>query len=293
MLARGNERRQEFSIKLAMGSSRWRLLRQLLIEIMLLTAGGGVAGIFASFALTRFLLDLFNTGNDYVALHVAPDRSAWLFTFAACVVAVLISGLYPAWRASGTGVAASLRPVSASPGPGLVRPILIAVQVTLAVVLLFGATLFTHSLRNLKTIPLGYDIDRLLTVDVGLRGPLKRNAVRSTAPLDEVIARVRHLPAVKAAALAAPGLLSGTMMACQITARDSSGTLRNIDNVHFLSAGPGYLATMQVPLLRGREFTAADQSRASITVVNQRLASMLWPGENPVGKSLTYETTTK
>jgi predicted permease len=293
MLARGSERRQEFAIKLALGISRWRLWRQLVLESLLLAAAGGAAGLAASFALIRFLLDLFNTGNNYAPLAVAPDRSAWLFTFTACAAAVLISGLYPAWRASRTEAAANLKPVSAGPGRSLLRRALIVAQVALAVVLLFGASLFTRSLRNLKTIPLGYDISRVLAVDIGHQGPVRPGAAKPRGSLDEALARVRRLPLVESAAFAAPGLLSGVMMVDSVTAKDSSGAQRQIDNVHFLSAGPGYLATMRVPLLRGREFTAADRPGSPPrAIINERLASMIWPGENPIGKTFTREKET-
>ncbi len=290
LLARGSERRQEFAVKLALGIARGRLMRQLLVETLLLTAGGAAAGITASLFLTRFLLDLFNTGNNYAALEVTPDKTAWLFTFAACLLATLISGLYPAWHASRTAAAPNLRPAAGGAGRGWLRRGLIVAQVALAVVLLFGASLFTHSLRKLRTLPLGYDIDRVLAVGIGPKVPVKQGASGSPADLAELLARVRQLPAVESAGFAAPGLLSGAMMAGSVTARDLSGSDREIHNVHFLSASPGYLSTMRVPILTGRDFTPEDRSPApGRAIVNQRLASMLWPRTNPVGKHIIFE----
>ncbi len=290
LLARGSERRQEFAVKLALGIARGRLMCQLLTETLLLAAAGGAAGMAVSFFLTRFLLNLFNAGNAYAALEVAPDKSAWLFTFAACLLAVVISGLYPAWRSSRTAAAPNLRPASAGAGRSWLRRTLIVAQVALAVVLLFGASLFTHSLRKLKTLPLGYEIDRVLAVDIGRKGPVRQSAPGPPADASELLERVRRLPAVESAALASPGLLSGIMMAGTVTARGSSGSDREVDSVHFLSASPGYLSTMRVPILAGRDFSVADRPASPpVALINQRLASMLWPRENPVGRHIVFE----
>ncbi len=290
MLARGSERRQEFAIKLAVGIAPGRLLRQLLAETVLLAAAGGVAGIASSFLLIRFLLDLFNTGNFYIPLEVTPDSSAWFFTCMACLLATLLSGLYPAWQASRTAAASSLRPGPAGAGRGWVRKALIVSQVALAVVLLFGASLFTHSLRKLKTLPLGYEIDRVLAVDFGPRGPVKQ-APRVPAPaIEDALARVRALPSVEAAGYASPGLLSGVMMAGDASARDSSGAERKIDGVHFLAASPGYLRAMRVRILRGRDFSLAERPNSPArALINERLASMLWPGADPVGRQIRLD----
>jgi len=150
LLARTSSRRLEFAIKLSLGISRWRLLRQLLVETFLLVFSGGALGVFVSVALTRILLDVFNGGNPVASLQVTPDATLLGFTFGACIITALLAGLYPAWQASRTDAGAGLKGASLTGRPfGAVRRGLILVQVTLAVVLLFAASLFTHSLGNL------------------------------------------------------------------------------------------------------------------------------------------------
>lgn len=284
LLARTNERQQEFAIKLALGISRWRLMRQALLETVLLAMAGGAAALLLAGGLTRFLLTVFNSGNRYQALNVAPDASVFFYTLCGCLLTALVAGLYPAWRAS-----------CATAGPGLkgaalrghqrsfVRRSLILVQVALAVVLLFGAGLFGHSLRNLKTIDLGFDMDRVLTVNIGDSGPRKDLKPQIAPPaLAAVLDLIRLLPGVQSAAFTEPGPLSGGMMGMTTHVTDARGTRAIDTNVMF--AGTDFFHTLRVPILRGRDFTAADRKGAPpVLIVNQRLASLLAPGRNPIG----------
>ena len=287
LLARANERRQEFAIKLALGVSRWRLLRQLLIETMALALGGGAVALLLSAGLTRFLLNLYNSGDRFRTLRVAPDAAVFGFTLAACILTALIAGIYPAWQAARADAGAGLK--GGSPQGlrrGFTRRALILVQVALAVVLVFGASLFTHSLRNLKVIRLGFDMDRILTVSIGSRGP-ERNAQPVVPPsaLGEVLARVRQLPGVESAAFSNTGVLSGGMTGGSIGLLGGSESGRNVHGAWFMFAGPGYFPTLHMPVLRGRDFTAADRAGAHpVAIVNQSMASKAWPGEDAVGK---------
>jgi predicted permease len=165
---------------------------------------------------------------------------------------------------------------------------LIVIQVTLAVVLLFGASLFAHSLAKLKTVDLGYDIDRVMTVDITGRGQQRKAATGPTSPVfGEILASLLKLPGVDSAALANPGMLSGSSMTSDVTITDSSGAVHHLNDVHYIFTSPGYLSTMRIPLLRGRDFTPGDRAGSiSVALVNQHLASELWPGEDPIGKHL-------
>jgi predicted permease len=284
VLARTSERYREFAIKLSLGISRGRLLRQLLVETLLLAVCGGAAALLLSLGLTRYLLALFNAGSRYQTLQVAPDRSVFLYTFGVSVLTAFIAGVYPAWQASRADAGAGLKGASFH---GLrrsfVRRGLILVQVTLAVVLLFGASLFAHSLGKLKVVNLGYEIDRVLTVDIGPKGPAKSfRPVKASPALAAVLNRVRQLPGVESAAFSTPGVLSGGMMSSSVTVKESG---RQMHDVSFLFAGAGYFSTMRIPLLAGRAFTAADRPDSPpVAIVNQQLASALWPGQNPIGQ---------
>jgi predicted permease len=289
LLARATERRQEFAIKLSLGISRWRLMRQLLLENLVLSLAGGVLAILLSLVLTRALLDLFNAGSRFDTIQVTLDSTVLLFGLGLCTLTALITGLYPAFRASRTDTSAGLKGASlCGPSRGFVRRVLIVVQVTLAVVLLFGASLHARSLAKLKTIDLGYDISQVLTVDIAPRGPQKTTETSAIPPaFGDILDRVRGLQGVDSAAFSEPGVLSGASMTSDVEVTDPSGQVRHVNNVHYLFATPGYLSTMKIPLLQGRDFQTADrQGSAGVCIVNQYLASELWHGENPIGKHL-------
>jgi predicted permease len=285
LLARSGERRQEFAIKLSLGISRARLVRQLLIETFAIALAGGALGWALSTALTGYLLDLFSSGQLYRRLHVSSDRSVLLYTFAGCLLTALAAGVYPAWQAARTDLAPGLAS-AVTARRALLRRGLILVQVTLAVVLLFGATLFGHSLRRLKTMDLGYDIDHVLSFGVSSAIP-GRHMEPPTAPPDlgAALARVRALPGVESAALSNPVPLSGWMITGDLKLPDAKGGERTVEDVYQMTVGLGLFAVMRMPLLKGRDFGSGDRAGAPlVAVVNQRLASLAWPGDDPIGK---------
>jgi predicted permease len=283
LLARANERHREFAIKLSLGISRWRLLRQLVVETFLLAISGGSIAYCLSSELIRVLLIWFNAGQRDDRLAVVPDTPVLLFTFSVAAFATLAAGLYPAWHASRTDAGPGLKGAALhGVRSSLMRRSLILVQVTLAVVLLFGASLLAHSFRNLKTFNLGYDIDHVLTVQTEQRSSYDAPPARS--PLPGVLTRVRQLPAVESASLSAPSVLSGGVSVGKVKGRDN-----NQGYAAFLKVSPGYFATMRTPLLRGRDFTATDRIGASpAAIVNQRFASRFFPGQNPVGEHFDF-----
>lgn len=285
LLARASERRQEFAIKLAIGISRARLMRQLLVETALLAGAGGVLALALSGALTRVILSMFNAGSTWSVLHVSANSSVLLFTFGACLATILLAGVYPAWHATLTDAGPGLKTASGG-RRGVMRRSLILVQVGLAVVLVFGANLFARSLRNLKTVDLGYRIDRVLSVPVGMNGSLKgaRGTVAAAA-LREVLERAGRLPGVESAAFVSPGMLSGGMMSDEMVVAGAAGRPGKTVELNWINAGPRFFATMRMTLLRGRDFTTADGPGAPpVAVVSQRAAALAWPGEDPVGK---------
>jgi predicted permease len=153
----------------------------------------------------------------------------------------------------------------------------------LAVVLLFGTILFTHSLRNLRTIDLGYRAENILNIDIG-RG----NGARSgPIPFADLLDRVRGLPGVESATVGSPPARSGAWNMTSFNVGRSGGESDHIAGVYSMSVGPDYFTTMQTPLLLGREFQREDRSEQAAVVVNERLAELAWPGENPIGKRIS------
>ncbi|HUI53831.1 MAG TPA: ABC transporter permease [Bryobacteraceae bacterium] len=289
LLARAHERVQEFAIKLALGVSRWRLVRQLLLEAFLLTLGGGLAAVFLAYRLNDLLLGLFNAGNRYQAMRVAPDARVLLYTLAGCFATALIAGLYPAWQASRTDAGPGLKGSSGDVRRSFVRRGLILVQVTLAVVLLFGASLFTHSLRKLKSVNLGYDIDRVLTVELNQSGPRfgsPKPRVSALPVLANVLARVRQIPNVESAALTDASPLSGMYINTDVSLVEGRGERREVEVARSM-AGQGYFSTLRMPLLQGRDFSTADRAGSrTVVIINQRFAAQLGIEHDAIGKHL-------
>ena len=292
LLARGNERAQEFSVKLSLGISRMRLMRQLLVESLLLTLAGGVAAILTARELITVLLRFFNSGENASSnLVVSIDSSVLASTLGVCAFITIVVGLYPAWAAIQTDITPSLKGGSPSGvQKRIVRRAMIVVQISLAVVLLFSASIFSHSLRKLKTVNLGFDIEHMAVIDIAYRGQEPfAHALHYASAVRAVLDRTRELPGVESADLANPSMLSGSSMTSDVEAHGNSvaGSTRKIENTYFVFASPRHFSTLRMPLLRGRDFTDRDRKgSAAVAIINERLASLLWPGQDPLGKQI-------
>lgn len=287
LLARGIERTQEFAVKLSLGISSGRLLRQLLMESLMLTLAGGAVAMVAARELIAILLALFNAGERWQVLSVSMDPAVLAFTFAVCAFTTIVIGFYPAWSATQTSTTTALK---GSNGNGLqkrfIRRAMIVVQISLAVILLFGASVFSHSLQKLKTVDLGFDIDHVAVIGLDYRG---REPVTGSQALHEVLNRARQITGVESADLANPSMLSGSSMTSEVAANEGpqGGAATKVDNTYFVFASAQHFSTMRMPLFRGRDFSQRDRKGApAVAIINQRLASLLWPGQDPIGKQI-------
>jgi len=287
LLARMSDRTREFAIKLSVGIGRWRLVRQLFVETLLIVFVGGAAALAVASGLTRFVLAVYNEGAR-ARLALLPDRTVLLYAAGACLLTALIAGLYPAWRASRTGF--GLAPATKSER-GLnrhwTRRSLIVAQVALAVVLLFGSVLFARSLRNLRTIDLGYSADRILSVQVSRVDPQAGSKDNEPLVLAELLTRTRQLPGVESAAYSSSGVLLGRVGVGRVQVTLPDGETATVDNVYTNNVGPEYFATLRTPLLRGREFNISDLTDGpAVAIVNETLAKKAWPGQDPLGMQI-------
>ncbi|MGA7414863.1 MAG: ABC transporter permease [Bryobacteraceae bacterium] len=286
LLARANERSQEFSVKLSLGISRLRLMRQLIIESLLLNLVGGILAIAAARALLAVLLALFNAGENWQVMSVSMDPIVLAFTFAVCAFITLVVGAYPSWTAIRTDITPALKGAGATrTQKKFIRRAMIVVQITMAVVLIFAASAFAHSLRKLKTVDLGFDIEHVAVINIDFRG---KEPVTGSAVLHDVLSRIRQVPGVESSDLTNPSMLSGASMTSEVESRNSSQTeAHKAENTHFVFASPGHFATLRMPLLRGRDFSDSDRKGTQpVAIVNERLAQILWPGQNPVGQQI-------
>ena len=295
LLARATARGREFAVRAALGASRRRLLRQMLVESLLLSALGGAAGLMLAWWGVDLLRAAEPPGLPLVARAGLNGRVA-LFTFGLTLLTALVFGLAPAWRAAGVAVNEALKagaPQAGSATGGRLRGALVVTEIALAFVLLVGAGLMTRSLLRLLNSNPGFDPENVLTMSVTL--PRERYA--GTAEVNrfqrELLARVSSLPGVRAACVSnsLPGLGAWqTDIAVEGMPANKAGEELNVD---WSIVSEDYFEVMRVPVLRGRAFTEREALEGSpVVLVDENLARRFWPGGDAVGKRIKYDSPT-
>lgn len=293
LIARAFARQKEIAVRLSIGASRGQLIRQLLVESLVLSIAGGVAGIGLAMAMTRGLLALVPSEGSPLLIQSEPDARILLFTLGLTVLTGLVFGLVPALRASRPDPWSTLKDSVGSIGGGsgslFLRKGLVTAQVALSFLLLFGAGLFVRSLQNLRLTDTGFDeLDNLVTFQMSpaLNG---YDTPRAVQLYHDVLERLRALPGTTSAALAAVPLLAGnewdSSMAVEgHTAKDGE------DMQAFMNAlSPGYFETMGIPLIAGRDFDRRDiKDKSNVAIVNQKFAKHFFGDKNPIGKRLGW-----
>ncbi|MGH9311805.1 MAG: ABC transporter permease [Vicinamibacterales bacterium] len=294
LLARATSRHKEIAIRLALGAGRGRIVRQHLAESLVLALVGGMLGLLvASWTGAMLIGALPGASDGSVVLSSDPDGRVMLFALALSAVTALVFGLAPAIQATRPGVAGTLKDESVGvvggTGHARVRKGLVVAQVALSVMLLAGAALFARSLYNLRSLDPGFKVDQLLTfgVDPALSG---YDQTRVKALYKRAHERLSALPGVRSASLAVIAPLSGN--GWQATMRAEGYTPKQDENMNpsINSVGPGFFATLGIPLIAGRDFTERDVDGApQVAVVNGAMARYFWGNErNAVGKRLGY-----
>jgi putative ABC transport system permease protein len=289
MLARATAREREVAVRLAIGASRWRVVRQLSSESLLIAGLGAVCGAVLAQWLSRFLVNFLTSDNAPIFVHLALDWRIFAFTAALAVATCLVFGLMPAIRVTGTAPGAAMKAGSRGSSDtrerfGL-RRALVVLQVALSLVLVVGALLFVRSLRNLMTIDAGFRQDGLLVVNLDLMKagiPLERR----TRLYEEITNRLSALPAVTSGAQVFIVPVSGSGWNNDIVI---NGT-RQPDTVNFNSVSANYFKTMGTPMLNGRPFNAQDTPTSEkVVIVTEGFARKYFPMQNPVGQGFQIE----
>jgi len=289
LLARATARHHEFSVRRALGASRWRLARQLIAESAVLSAAGAVAGVAIARWGSQFLVQQISTRTDRVFLDLSLDARVLVFTVGVTIATTLLFGVFPALR-----VAAS-EPMDAIKEHGRSRATrrgglsgsLVVAQVALSLVLVVAATLFVRTFTSLVNLDLGFDRDRVLVVNVNAeRAPIDRVAGR--LPLFErVLERVRALPGVVEAGLSTIAPVSGRWTNTEV---DVSKTprLEGRQALTFRNAiTPRWFATLGMHLVAGRTFTDADRKGApEVVIVNEAFVRRFLSGQDPIGRTV-------
>lgn len=293
LLARASGREREMAVRQALGASRWRLMRQLLAESLLLAVVGAALGAFLAQSLSRFLVSFLNTGGNNVFLDLGLDWRALGFAAGTAALTCVLFGLTPAVRATriepGAAMKASGRGLTAGRERFSLRRALVVVQVALSLVLVAGALLFSRSLNKLETVDTGFRPDGILITQAGFArlniAPERRLSFRR-----QMLDGIRAIPGVEAAAEAAIVPLSGNAWSNAVW-MDGADTQRKLDT-SFNRIGSNYFKLLNTPLLAGRDFNDHDAANApKVAIVNETFARKLLDGVNPVGQRFRIEAT--
>ncbi len=292
LIAKGFMRQKEIAVRLSLGSSRLRLVRQLLVESLVLSSTGGLVGLAVAFALTRGLLALVPAQGSPILLTARPDLRILTFTLALAFATGIVFGLVPALRASRTDPWTTLKDtmgsIAGTRGSLFLRKGLVTAQVALSFLLLFGAGLFVRSLQNLKTTRTGVMLDNLVTFQLSpaLSG---YDEIRAHLLEQQLLDRLRSSPGVTSAALAAVPILAGDEWDNRTMVEGHRAADGEDMQAFVNSLSPGYFETMRIPILEGRDFKPGDAGEEStVAIVNQRFAEHFFPGESALGRHLGF-----
>lgn len=288
-LSRAAGRQKEIAVRLALGASRWQLVRQLLTESVLLALLGGAVGTIFAYWGKDALLSLRPWGGDELALDLKLDLRVLGFTIAVSLITGILFGLAPALRTTRVDLTSALKESAQSVTGGRrsrLTKTLIVVQVAVSLVLLIGAGLFVGTLRNLHRVEAGFNREKLLLFRVdprlsGYSGP------QIPSVYQRITERIEAVPGVRSAAMSRHPLLSGSRRTSNILVQGAAEVTTEV--VYFNPVSAGFLETMEIPILFGRSLTTGDDQRApKVAVINQTMAREFFGEDNPIGRRFSF-----
>ncbi len=297
LVSRGEARRREFAVRHALGANRRRLVRQLMVEALLLAAIGGAFGVILAHGLLAALLELYPARLP-VSQRVAIDDVALLFTFALVIVSGLLVGVVPAL--SGTGLRlqdalnAASRTVTSSRAAVAMRSALVIGQLAVSVVLLAGAVLLVRSYQQLQRVDLGIDPHRVLTFSLSIPPARQDDAAAARRTLLAIEDRLMTVPGVETAGAVSnlPLASGGPPDDFVIEGRAAPPPGAPAWNARYLMATPRLFRALGITLKRGRLISESDvPGQPAVAVVNETAARLYWPGEDPIGRTIRYYPT--
>ena len=290
LVARAAARSKELAIRTALGGGRLRLMRERLTESLILSAAGGGTGLLLAWVALQWLVSARLDMNRVESIHM--DGVVALFTLFAIGLCALVSGMLSVLSINGREILAPLKESSRAHSGGRaragLRKTLLVLEVGLTVVLLVGAGLLVKSYQRLRSADLGVPVENVLTMHISLPGARYRKPEQWTAFFEQLIARVRALPGVKAAGLVstAPGEGWGGNRMISVVEHPPLPKGEGFD-ILARGADPDYFAAIQIPLLSGRTFSHDERlERAHVVILSRSAAQAMFPGEDPIGKHL-------
>ncbi len=286
LLARATARERELAVRRAIGAGRARIVRQLLVESLLLSGVGAAAGLALAFLADRVLLHIYLPADAAAEFVISPipDARVLAFVVGAMLLTSLFFGLLPAIRGSRTEMTMSLKDRSGALSTDgiILRRVLVGAQVALSLLLLVGAGLFVRTLRNLETLGPGFPTDRLLTfrIDPSLNGYTDEQTKSFYQRLE---VNLQTMPGVTSVGFSAMPLLKGYAWQNAIVGKAFEGA--PIEQQPVLSeVSPDYFTAVGIPLVAGRTFTTQDEASARYAVINETFAREFFPGRDPIGQ---------
>jgi predicted permease len=291
-LVRAAVRQRELAIRLALGASRWRIIRQLLVESFILALLGGVSGLLMAFWAVDLLAAL-RPANLPRLQEISVDSRVLLFTALLTIITTLLFGLVPAWQASKFDLQRTLKEHKmATVGRSrhhYWRNALLVSEVGLSFVLLVSAGLLVNSFVRVQQIKAAIAIDSVLCVEINLPAIRYRETAQAAGFFQELVRRVEGLPGVQAVSLSTMKPLSGTARNDPFSVEGRALDPANPTFAGWQMAGANYFHTLEIPLVRGRDLTWQDMDETApvVAVVNETMARQYWPNENPIGRRIT------
>ena len=292
LLARASGRQREIGVRVAIGASQGRVVRQMLTESLVLAAAGQLAGVFLAYWGVNWLLALLPPGSLPRQQEVAFDVRVFALASLATLAAGVLTGLVPALQAARTNIAGAFqdggKSATETAGRKRIRGLLVAAEVTLAVVLLVGAGLMGRTMLKLARIDPGFDVEHLAVATVSLAGTPHAAADARHPAFLRVRERLASLPGVTSVSAINHLPLAGDMwnLGYTIEGRPVPAPGEGWSAIYRI-VQPGYFSTMRLPLLGGRDITDQDGPAAPhVAIVNKAMADRRWPGESPIGRRI-------
>ncbi|HYN25546.1 MAG TPA: ABC transporter permease, partial [Pyrinomonadaceae bacterium] len=292
LLVRAAIRQKELALRLALGASRWRITRQLLVESLILAVLGGVSGLLIALWGVDSLAAL-QAANLPPMQEISVDWRVLVFTALLTILTALIFGLIPAWQASNFNLQRTLKENKGAAIGGWRRHYwrngLLIGEVALSLVVLIGAGLLVNSFLRLQHIQPAIATDKLLTVEINLSDSRYRERAQISGFFQELVRRVEALPGVEAASLSTARPLSGVARNDPFSVEGRALALNNPSFAGWQMVGANYFQTLGIPLVQGRDLTFQDMEEAApaVAVINETMAHRYWPNENPIGRRIT------
>jgi len=292
LITRGVARQKELSVRQALGASRWRLVRQLVVESVVLSVAGGLLGLIVATWTINGLIGWMPDGAGLNSLSTDLDKRMLIFNFALSVLTGLVFGIVPALKSTGANLATALKDQGRNASAGTrhagLRKGLVVAEIALTMVLLVAAGLFARSLYNLRNVDVGLRTERLIAFSIApeLNGYNPARSVDLFSRLQESIA---SLPGIESVSAAEVPIFADSSMGSNITVEGytpGEGEDMNASRNHI---APGYFSTMGVPLIAGREFTPADTSQSQkVSIVSESLARRFFGDTGAVGRRMKF-----